>query len=178
MALFRIHAVDLTRTLEQPFFTELEQLFMQIAGMPAANPYDDFSVYWWTSRPVHVGANEPLVWFVASQSKSLIKKAYGKKSDTIGAGLTAVRESKGNISEIYLDAKFNNTDKNRAIAAFHELMHNKSQKGNEMHDPAMAVGKGELTGASNFSSGLNSADRELMAPLLKDEVPQWMPPFK
>jgi hypothetical protein len=178
MALFRVHAVDLTETLEQRFFDELGQLFMQIAGMPAASPYDDVSVYWWTSRPVHVGAHEPLVWIVASRSKSLIKKIYGKQSNSIGAGLTAVRESQGNISEIYLDADFNNTDKNRAIAAFHELMHNKSQKGNEMHGAAMAVGKGELTGAGPFSYGLNSADRDFMAPLLKDEVRQWMPPFK
>ena len=45
MALFRVHAIDLTDTLEQPFFDELQKLFMQIAGMPAANPYDDISVY-------------------------------------------------------------------------------------------------------------------------------------
>ena len=177
MALFRVHAIDLTETLKQPFFDELQKLFMQVAGMPAANPYDDVSIYWWTSRPVHVDAHEPLVWILASQSESLISKVYKQQSNIIGAGLTAVRQSQGNISEIYLDAQFNNSNKNRAVAAFHELMHNKSQKGNEMHDAAMAVGKDALTGAGPFSFGLNSADRHFMAPLLKEEVRQWMPPF-
>ena len=125
-----------------------------------------------------MGAHEPLIWIVDSQDQSLIKKVYKKTSNPNDAGLTAVKESQGNISEIYLDARFNNTNKNRAISAFHELMHNKSQKGNEMHDSSMAVGAGALSGAGAFSSGLNSDDRQFMAPLLKEEVRQWMPPYK
>ncbi len=178
MALFRIHAIDRSGTLTQSTFNELEKLFVEVCSYPQAKPFDNACVYWWTDRPVHNSPHEPLVWFLPSKAKSLIKKVFNINPSQNDGGLTKVSSSRGNISEVYLDHPISKTARGRAFLAFHELMHNKLQQGDEMHDPSLGLGRGAIDMSSPFSASLNSEDCKLVAPELNTPVPQWMPPFR
>ena len=178
MATFRIHCVTLADPWGQSFFTELEKLFTQVCEHPQSG-FDDASVFWWTHRPVHQAANEPFVWLLGSKADSLIRKVYKVRVPDNNAGLTAVRAT-GNISEIYLDHQANQSSIGQAKMAFHELMHNKLQVGNTLHNADFGLGlnKELLDLKTAISATLDAENIRKMAPALKTPVPQWAPPFR
>lgn len=174
--IFRVHCVARAEPWGPSFFTELEKLFLEVCGHPAS-AFGDASVYWWTDRPVHHLANEPIVWLVASKDDSLILEVYKKKVKSSSAGAT-FPGGQGTISEIYLDHKANQGSGNQAKMAFHELMHNKLLLGDELHGKTFGLGRELLDLSSAFSASLTADDIRLMAPALEKPIPQWVPAFK
>jgi hypothetical protein len=104
----------------------------------------------WMEEPVDPGSLKPhelLVYLVKNRDASLIKKYYKKvwDQDPPGpnvVGMTAPREVVGgNLAEVYYAHTFCDGEPERiADVIVHELMHNKLNMGNEMHNLAMFAG--------------------------------------
>lgn len=178
MSIFRIHCVARSEPWGKSFFTQLEALFNEVCSHPKS-AFKEASAYWWTHRPLHHLANEPLVWLVADKNSSILKKAYPRVNiPTHVAGLT-YWGGKGAVSEIYLDHAANKSSEAQAKMSFHELMHNKLQVGNELHgsDYGSGLNKEMLDLSTTFAAILDSENIKWMAPALNKQIPQWVPPF-
>jgi hypothetical protein len=172
MSTFNIHCVAIAGP-RQNFFTELENLFNRVCKDPKT-PFSDAAVWWWSFKPFRPLPHEPVIWVLESSADSLIQKVYKDTPPATLAGLTKVRGNSGNISEIYLDHKANQTGVCQAKMAFHELMHNKLQMGNDLHTTttesgALGLGRERLD-CRPFGDDLNAADIRLMAPALEKPI--------
>lgn len=175
MSIFRIHCVALTEPWGNSFFTELEKLFKSVVSHPDST-FSDASVYWWTSRPIHQLAHEPIVWLVPDVGKSVVKRVRKISPPSHLAGFTSINPN-GSIAEIYVNKMEGAA--NQAKMAFHELMHNKLAIGNQLHASEYGLGlnKEMLDGTTAFSSFLDAENIKKMAPALAKPVPQWVPGF-
>src|SRR5206468_1863187 len=108
---------------------EMKALFDEVCQLSAC-PFDA-SDFWWD--PTTVGDTELLIYFVDSQSDSLVHRVRPKS--LLGQGGTTHTSTAGNLSEVYLSAVQNDADSARALAvlAFHEAMHNLLRWGNKLH---------------------------------------------
>jgi hypothetical protein len=174
MALFKIHVVS-KEQLPPGFFTELEKLFSLCRR---DSNFDDFSAFWWTHRPIGRAAHEPIVWMLKDKSQSIIKKVYQNVPISPTAAGQTYWKDQGTISEVYLNDKSLITPSAKAKMAFHELMHNKLQKGDELH--SSSYGTGLNLGSLNLSDDGTQLDwdnKDMMAAALGKVVPQYEPPF-
>jgi hypothetical protein len=151
---------------------ELKSIFDQVCAHKSS-PYSA-SDYWWDPPSASVQAHELLVYFLPSQSASLIKKKYPKMNIGSGmAGNTAwFSGATERISEVYLDVamKFDDYQLLLAKLCFHELMHNKLEP-TDLHGQG---GGGLATGAEiNSSTTLTTKNIELMAAALSKKIPQY-----
>ena len=176
MALFRVHVVANSNhvTMVPGFFTELENLFSRCRGNSG---FDDFTTLWWTHRPMGRAGHEPIVWMLPNKTASLIKKVYGVSPSASSAGTTYWKD-KGTISEVYMNDKSLISASAQAKMAFHELMHNKLQIGDQLH--STSYGSGLNLGSLNLSDDGTQLDwdnKDMMAEALGKVVPQYEPPF-
>ena len=177
MALFRIHVVANSNhvTMVPGFFSELENLFSLCRR---DSIFDDFTTTWWTHRPMGRAGHEPIVWMLPNKEASLIKKVYpGVPLSPSSAGTTYWKD-KGTISEVYMNDKSLITPKAQAKMAFHELMHNKLQIGDQLH--SASYGNGLNLGSLNLSDDGTQLDwdnKDMMSAALGKVVPQYEPPF-
>jgi len=168
MSIFNFHYVTIAEP-RQSFFMELERLFNRVCADPKC-PFSESAAWWWSYKPFQPLPHEPVIWLLESAGDSLIKKVYGDQPGK--AGLTKVRGNKGNISEIYLDHRANQGATAQAKMAFHELMHNKLQKGDELHTESTGLGR-ERFELRPFGDDLMFDDIRLMAPVLDKPVRQY-----
>ena len=112
--------------------------------------------------------HEVLIYLLKSKAQSRIKKVapsmdLGKTSK----GNTLI-SSQGNISEIYTSELSDWKMSDIVNLAFHELMHNKLQVGDDLHtDYGFGLAAGDVTGRT-----LNERNIEDMAKALATKVPQ------
>jgi hypothetical protein len=177
MALFRVHVVANSNyvTMAPGFFSTLENLFSRCQQ---GSDFDDFTTTWWTHRPMGRAGHEPIVWMLPNKAASLIKKVYPGVALDPSSGGTTYWKDKGTISEVYMDYQALISPAAQAKMAFHELMHNKLQKGKELH--STSYGNGLNLGSINFSddgTALDWDNKEMMGAALSKVVPQYEPPF-
>jgi len=115
-----------------------------------------------------------VIYIVPTQSRSVIKARYGVNPPGADFGGSAyVRGKYGNISEIYTDYEGITSGSDAADLAFHELMHNKLQMGDEMHSMEGDLGLGRaVLGTSFFGNRLGPGDLRRLCPALASNVPQ------
>jgi murein L,D-transpeptidase YcbB/YkuD len=114
------------------------------------------SVVWTNAVPAAITATDLVCYFMPSQSESVLRKAPGYSS---GAGVShgfTFRSATANASEVYVSSCRGDGVKWFAELAFHELMHNKLDLGNqELHAKggiaAAAVSAGMTPSTSNYS---------------------------
>lgn len=108
---------------------------------PDSNGFSRASAHWMT-EPVDATSLKPhelLVYLVKGPDKSLIKHHYPKEfaknpPDKNTLGLTAPNQPGGNLSEVYFAHEFLKDEPIRiADVIIHELMHNKLNRGDDMH---------------------------------------------
>jgi hypothetical protein len=134
----------------------------------------------WTYTRNDLTDRDLVVYFVANMQRSVIKKKFGQaaldnaikaaKGKPLG-GLTTWNtpwDATGVISEVYVENNF--PARKLGVNAFHELMHNKAQIDNSMHD-IKGIGVG-MTGGSECTR-LTEADILLMTKKLTARVPQY-----
>lgn len=106
------------------------------------------SVVWANAAPATITATDLVCYFMPSLSDSVVRNAPGYSS---GAGIShgfTFRSATANASEVYVASCRGNGANWFAELAFHELMHNKLDLGNQgLH------GKGGIA-AANVSSGM------------------------
>lgn len=178
MSIFRVHVVARAEAYGASFYSELENLFNRVCQNPASG-FKEASVYWWTDRPVHNLVHEPIVWLVENKDASMIKQAYKNvQIPSHVAGMTFWRD-KGMVSEVYLNHPALEGSMRQAKMAFHELMHNKLQVGNELHgsDFGFGLNRELLDMATIFSATLDPENIQKLAPALSKPVTQWTPAF-
>lgn len=175
--LFKIHVVAKDVSLAPGFFKELERLFSLCRR---ESKFTDFSAYWWTHRPVGRAGHEPIVWMLPNKASSIIKKVYKdvRIPDDSG-GLTKVNGNAGTISEVYMDYNALRTSHiAQAKMAFHELMHNKLQVGDQLHNPSYGNGLNlEKLNLSDDGTQLDWDNKDKMGAALENNVFQYEPPF-
>ena len=127
----------------------------------------------WSFNKTDITDNDLVCYIVGTSSDSVIKsKAFAQpvagKTPSLDAGLTAIGDARGNVSEVYLTGKA--IPKELANIICHELMHNKCNLGNEMHGkPNVNMGSSP-TGESNFFA---AGDLNLLKPALANKVKQY-----
>jgi hypothetical protein len=151
---------------------ELKSMFDQVCAH-TSSPYSS-SDYWWDPSSGSIQGHELLVYFLPSESDSLIKRKYPRLSIGSGmAGNTAwFSGATARISEVYLDVAMKYQDYQLLLAklCFHELMHNKLEP-TDLHGQG---GGGLATGAPITSSTtLTTKNIELMAAALSKRIPQY-----
>jgi len=118
---------------------------------------------------------EPVVYLVDDFSKSLIRPPISAKDAEKPTGRTRV-EGALNLAEVYLDAPYHSQAELLANTVIHELMHNKLNQGDAMHDRAGFTG--DLGGflqdrlPSNPNLRPTKGDIAAVAPRLSSVVPQ------
>src|SRR5262249_7377040 len=135
---------------------------------------------YWGSSPLaanQLEAWEVVVYLLPTVTKSLIARKFPSlksqlsKNDT---GNTVVQFAK-NLSEVYLDHPYHDEPELIANSIVHELMHNKLNKGQDMHSLAPFVGDmGGFMQESlprNKSLNTTSADRTNLGPALIKAIP-------
>lgn len=186
MSIFRIHCVDRSNSVGKGFFTQVEKLFKEVLKYYTKSGFKDVSAYWWTDRPVHHLAHEPIVWLLPSSNVSLIQQVYGTSPPPNIAGFTkwewtnsSQNVTGGMISELYLDHPANGNITSQAKIAFHELMHNKLVVGELLHGVKYGQGlnKKMLDLRNATSASLDSPNIQKMGAVLTKPVPQWVPDF-
>src|SRR5262249_16103972 len=112
----------------------LEERFQRVCEHEDSHYYSA-SVFWMRGDE-EPAPHELIVYFLPSVEKSIIKKQVkGVFLKPGKAGRTIVKSSVvNNISEIYLDHPALINSLAIAKMAFHELMHNKLNKGDELHN--------------------------------------------
>jgi hypothetical protein len=130
----------------------VEKIFTQFCRGVRGQPASPFvrAVASWMVDPVDPASLKPhemLVYLVKDTSKSLIRHHYPQEwaknpPDQNVIGLTAVKQSaSGNLSEVYYAHPFLKDEPERiANTIIHELMHNKLNMDDDMHDLAPAIG--------------------------------------
>jgi hypothetical protein len=159
---------------------ELENLFQRVCEHEESHYYSPLVL--WTRGDEDPAPHELIVYLLPSSKESIIKKQVKGAVIRAGkAGRTIVKDSTvGNISEIYLDHGALVNYLAIAKMAFHELMHNKLQMGDEMH--SWSNGGGGLADEQLFfgkplSIDANAENIELMAKALHKSAPQFkLPP--
>ncbi len=128
------------------------------------------SDFWWDPPAVSVTGDAVLIYFLRSQTESLVvKREPGFKG--LGGGGTTRRIGAGTISEVYVESvlKGGTIGNMQALinVAFHEAMHNKLQAGQEMHND------GGLAAATNWPEDtLNETNIRKMRAALEKAVIQ------
>ena len=125
----------------------------------------------WTSQVPSLGGSDLLVYFVLDPSDSVVKKIGGTPGGA-DTGYTKFSAS-GTGAEVYYSRTQGSTLAT-ANLAFHELMHNITGLGDEMHKrPKLSLGKEVVYPNDDLSVG----DIELLRPKLKGSRKQWTDGF-
>jgi hypothetical protein len=127
----------------------------------------------YTFKKADLTDTDLVCYIVATSSDSVIKsKAFAQpavgKTPSLDAGLTAIGDARGNVSEVYLTGKA--VPKELANIICHELMHNKCNLGNEMHQKPLVNMGASPTGEGNFFA---AGDLTLLKPALSNSVKQY-----
>jgi hypothetical protein len=158
--------------------TCLENMFCEACKMPASRVITA-RVFWLTRMLCPLPQPHDVIVYILKnhgQSQSIIKRVYGVPPDSRFAGAT-MSGPKGWISEVYLDSAVNQDDKGLTYMIFHELLHNKCQKGDSLHTECGA-GTTDIASRSHTAGGVletkfGECDKRLMAPHLGDQVKQY-----
>jgi hypothetical protein len=127
----------------------------------------------WSFNKTDITDTDLVCYIVGKSSDSIIKsKAFAQPAvgatPSLDAGLTAIGDSRGNVSEVYLVGKV--VPKEIANIICHELMHNKCNLGNEMHGkPNVNMGSTPTDENAFFAAG----DLNLLKPALSKAVKQY-----
>lgn len=147
---------------------QLQGYFNQIGQ--AMKPPETITVTWQDTQPTL--SSQDLIVYCTSEDYSVVSSAFsGKKFDPLATGhwgYTYIKNSGGSLeaaSEIYI--KFFIAD-TIAKLALHELMHNKLNKGNELHK---GNGLAQATVAS--STTFTPENIAALAAAMRNSVPQW-----
>ena len=129
-----------------------------------SNLYEGNWVYF-ADASTKAGSHECLVYFLR-RGVSVVKNAPRTQWTASALDMAGNTSPYSGASEVYVD----NTDaKLLARVAFHELLHNRLQMGNEMHkDDGLRSGK-EI----NSSTPLTNGNKKDMAAGIGAKVPQW-----
>ena len=126
----------------------------------------------WSFKQSDITDTDLVCYLVGTTADSIIKsKAFGtppNRSGSNDAGLTAMGDARGTISEVYLTGKV--VPKELANIICHELMHNKCQLDNSMHKTTNANMAQSPTGESNF---IAAGDLNILKPALAKKVKQY-----
>jgi hypothetical protein len=118
---------------------------------------------------------EPVVYLVDSFKKSVVGPRFKMALDPASTGSTYVGGAL-NMSEVYLLHDAHDTPETLANTIIHELMHNKLNMGDAMHDLASFVGDmgGFMQSDVPHNTALKptSGDISNMAPVLSTVVPR------
>ena len=132
--------VDCLNAIQQKIW---EHLFKILQRSPLVGNFPDVG---WQYKPSDITDRDLVVYFVRNSMKSVIKRVVGTTNTHVG-GLTAIGSPKGTISEVYIENNF--PPEKLGNMAFHELMHNKLQMDNSMHNiHGMGVGVSPATECS------------------------------
>lgn len=122
----------------------------------------------WTTTADEVTDHDLVVYFVESPAGSIIRSLGAPIMTGDNGGFTSSTLKDGTISEVYVRQNF--PARKLANIAFHELMHNKLRRGNEMHGlRGLNMGVSPATECSFLSP----RDVELMAQGLNAKVRQY-----
>jgi hypothetical protein len=120
----------------------------------------------WSYQASDLEPWDVVVYFVRDPSRSIAARLGSSSSDD-NAGLTAFTSS-GVVSEVYVEG--NGPGEKLALIAFHEIMHNKLQRGNDMHKNG---GGGVAVSPVQGWEQLTPKNKQLMAAALRTPVPQY-----
>jgi hypothetical protein len=182
MATFGVWYRDPLKALPQqsePFFQgELEKLWQAVCKHPSSR-FKTAKVSKLKGLDINIASCDLPVYCLPIISNSLAKRIVGTVPPKGTSGFTLTNTGFGNISEIYMDQL--GTGKKAAFLAFHELMHNKLGKGNEMHQMdigggGLAVESLELNGSNPFAVSLSPENIQILAPVLHKSAWQFQWP--
>jgi hypothetical protein len=147
-------------------------IFCEDPGTPFSTARAYF--LWQPVGPQTLNPCEPVVYLIDSFQQSLIGRQYGQFNvDPARAGLTWVNAG-NNLSEVYLAA--HNDPAFLANRIIHELMHNKLNMDDSMHNLALFVGPegGFMQSPLPPVTDLNPSPQDIqqMVPALIRTVPQ------
>jgi hypothetical protein len=120
----------------------------------------------WSYQASDLEPWDVVVYFVRDRSQSIAARLGAQPSDD-AAGLTSFTSS-GVVSEVYVEG--NGPADKLALIAFHEIMHNKLQRGNSMHQNA---GGGVAVSPTKGWEQLTARNKQLMAGALRTPVRQY-----
>jgi len=152
------------------FASILRGFFNDVCTLKSANPFSSALTTWASPASIRVG--EIVVYFVDSQSSSLIRQNLPSAVPHSNTGSTAHGLPGGTISEVYVDAfkAMQNGVRGLAVVAFHEAMHNKLFPLN-IHTSG---GGGLALSPMSPDFGLTDGNKQLMAPALSTAVKQYI----
>ena len=143
-----VYLVDLNGSVEwpAPIRRRVEANFKRVVD--ANSKFSGVSVQW-TSRVPKLADSDLICYFVDSHSDSVAREVG---SGALGESGTTRGGHKETVSEVYLRGHQDNP-KGLGNVAFHELMHNVLQIGNDLHQkPGMSMGREEATEHTPLSS--------------------------
>ena len=119
----------------------------------------------WSYKPANVQSHDVVLYFVLDQGSSLARKKLGIEPTTRDGGFTVFNGSV-TLSEVYVDGSM--PAERLANVAFHELMHNKLETGDVMHDMG-----GLATKPTHEGHKLNAENIKRLSARLFRAVPQY-----
>jgi hypothetical protein len=148
----------------------LASYFGRILAQPGLSGNAGLTVAWGTAGVnTAVTDRDLVVYFVRDPKKSVIQSLnLSVPSGEIGGATNFDSASLGTVSEVYVENNF--PPKKLANMAFHELMHNKLQKNDSLHD-IKGVGMG--VSPATECSVLTDTDVRLMAARMTTAVKQY-----
>lgn len=181
-ATFRI-AIRVKATWSNAAFSDTDTVWQRVAGIFTKLAKGTGSAFktataTFVTDPVAATTLKPyelVVYVLNSHRDSLIKPRYKM---AVGAGDTGNTYVGGalNLSEVYLKHDYHDTAETFANTIVHELMHNKLNMGNDMHDLAVFVGDGGgfMQEALPHNTKLEPSGRDVstLAPALSKSVAQ------
>lgn len=174
-------------TADQPSYDEgavrtcLESMFCEVCERPDSTV--KFARVFWLSNKFpqkmfcpFLQPHDVIVYILEKHKQSIIKKVYNVTPAAKFAG-SSYNGDKGWISEVYLDSEVNKSARGLTYMIYHELLHNKCEKGDSLHFICDA-GTTHIASAKHTTEGIlrttfSECDKKLMAPVLGKDVLQF-----
>jgi hypothetical protein len=179
---FRI-AIRVKATWSNAAFSDTDTVWQRVAAIFTKLAQGKGSIFktataTFVAAPIAAATLKPCelaVYVLDSYRNSIIKPKYGLAVSASDTGNTYVGGAL-NLSEVYLKHDYHDTAETLANTIVHELMHNKLNMGNDMHDLAMFVGDagGFMQEQLPHNTSLDPSSRDVstLAPALSRNVAQ------
>jgi len=130
-----------------------------------------FDVTWGISAEALQLPNLVLIYFRANQGSTLTRQLAGAPAPPTNAAGFTVTANKLTLSEVYVEQNF--PEDKMARIALHEMMHNRTETGDEMHQPGIGGG-GIAVSPTNGWEQVTSKNAQIVSRSLHKKIPQFV----
>jgi len=134
-----------------------------------------FDVTWGVPGEALTLPNLVLIYFRANQGSTLTRQLTGAPAPPANAAGFTVTVNKLTLSEVYVEQNF--PEDKMARIALHEMMHNRTEHGDEMHNSAIG-GDGIASSPTTGWEKVTPKNAQIVSRSLGKKIPQFVRNFR